>query len=101
MNRPGEDRGSPSPAHRRRRRSKLIEMLGFEGGKEPLATVAEFNRRVVRVSAAMLAVLAAWLAVGVAGYYTLAPMSFVDAIYNAAMIMGGMGPVPPMIIAAL
>lgn len=33
------------------------------------------------------------LAIGMAGYHWLAPMSWVDAFVNAAMLLGGMGPV--------
>ena len=33
------------------------------------------------------------LLIGVAGYHWLAPMSWIDAFLNAAMLLGGMGPV--------
>jgi hypothetical protein len=36
------------------------------------------------------------LAVGMGGYHWLAPMSWVDAFVNAAMLLGGMGPVDPL-----
>jgi len=36
------------------------------------------------------------LAIGIAGYMDLAGMRFVDALLNASMIMGGMGPVDPL-----
>ena len=31
-----------------------------------------------------------------AGYHWLAPMAWVDAFLNAAMLLGGMGPVDPL-----
>jgi hypothetical protein len=43
-----------------------------------------------------LAVLAVSLAIGMVGYHWLAPMGWIDAFHNAAMILGGMGPVDPL-----
>ena len=40
--------------------------------------------------------LTASLAIGIAGYHWLAPMPWVDAFVNAAMLVGGMGPVAPL-----
>ena len=36
------------------------------------------------------------LVIGVAGYHWLAPMGWVDAFLNTAMLLGGMGPVDPL-----
>lgn len=36
------------------------------------------------------------LAIGMVGYHWLAPMPWVDAFLNAAMLLGGMGPVDPL-----
>ena len=36
------------------------------------------------------------LLVGMIGYHVLAPMPWVDAFLNAAMLLGGMGPVDPL-----
>lgn len=41
------------------------------------------------------ALLATSLAVGMIGYRTLEGMSWIDAFLNAAMLLGGMGPVNP------
>jgi hypothetical protein len=43
-----------------------------------------------------LGVLGFSLVVGMAGYHWLAPMGWVDAFLNAAMLLGGMGPVDPL-----
>ena len=40
-----------------------------------------------------LAMLAAMLGIGVLGYRHLAGLAWIDALLNAAMILGGMGPV--------
>lgn len=36
------------------------------------------------------------LMIGMAGYHWLAPMGWTDAFLNAAMLLGGMGPVDPL-----
>lgn len=41
------------------------------------------------------ALLSVSLAIGMFGYHWLAPMGWVDAFLNAAMLLGGMGPVDP------
>ena len=43
-----------------------------------------------------LIILAVSLLIGMAGYHRFAPMSWVDAFVNAAMLLGGMGPVDPL-----
>ena len=43
-----------------------------------------------------LAMLSISLAIGMAGYHWLAPMNWTDAFLDAAMILGGMGPVDPL-----
>jgi hypothetical protein len=40
-----------------------------------------------------LGLLAISLLIGMAGYHQLAPMNWTDAFLNAAMLLGGMGPV--------
>jgi hypothetical protein len=82
-----------SDATKQKRAKTFVALLGLEHKHQPLASPAEFNRRIMHVTGATFAVLAAWLAVGVLGYRVLAHQSLVDAIYNASMIMGGMGPV--------
>jgi hypothetical protein len=43
-----------------------------------------------------LALLIVSLFIGMAGYHWLAPMEWTDAFVNAAMLLGGMGPVDPL-----
>jgi hypothetical protein len=65
----------------------------FEHRTEGLLSRKEFARRQIRHSGlAALVILVGW-AVGVAGYMGFEGMGFVDAVLNAAMILGGMGPV--------
>ena len=65
----------------------------FERKDEKLAPARVFIRRLV-AGVAVAGVLAAFaLFVGVAGYHWLAGLGWVDALLNASMILGGMGPV--------
>lgn len=43
-----------------------------------------------------LVIIAFSLSIGMAGYHWLAPMGWIDAFLNAAMLLGGMGPVDPL-----
>jgi hypothetical protein len=44
----------------------------------------------------MVALLVVGLAIGVCGYRVWGGLSWIDALVNAAMILGGMGPVDPI-----
>jgi hypothetical protein len=65
----------------------------YERRHEPLAPQSVFIRRVVRNAAIALAVVAVSLAIGAAGYRVFVGLPWLDATLNAAMILGGMGPV--------
>ena len=47
-------------------------------------------------SALSAAVVGAALGVGVAGYHYLGGLAWIDALVDASMILGGMGPVNPI-----
>lgn len=75
----------------RRRRSWLFD---YEHRSEPLAPHHVLRGRLVRMLLLNVIVLAFSLALGVAGYHWIVGVPrFVDCVYSAAMIMGGMGPV--------
>jgi hypothetical protein len=65
----------------------------YERYDEPMLSRRAFLARVLRHIALAALLLFVSLAVGVAGYMLLASLPFVDAFLNAAMILGGMGPV--------
>ncbi len=71
-----------------------------EPTKLPAATHAALRRRLVssykKNGLVVLMMLGFSLVAGMAGYHWLAPMSWVDAFVNAAMLLGGMGPVDPL-----
>jgi len=66
-------------------------MLERRGQK--LLPFTAFVRRVLLYSLISGGLIAASLIIGILGYRYLAGLSWVDAFMNAAMIMGGMGPV--------
>jgi hypothetical protein len=69
-------------------------LFEFERRHEPLAPPHVFGRRLVRSGAVAAAIILFSLAIGVIGYRTLGGIEgWVDCLYNASMILGGMGPV--------
>ncbi|MBI5168272.1 MAG: hypothetical protein HZA61_02165 [Candidatus Eisenbacteria bacterium] len=80
-----------------RRAPRERHALEFERRHEPLAPPHVFRRRLLHSAGVMLALIGFSLAIGIVGYHHYAHMpSWVDCLYNAAMILGGMGPVAEM-----
>ena len=78
-------------SHRHRRNP-----LHFEHLHEPLASPEVVGRRLFWSSSVTAAVLAVSLAIGMAGYHWCVGVPrWIDCLYSASMIMGGMGPVDP------
>jgi hypothetical protein len=65
----------------------------FEKRLHPLAPRHVFARRFVLFFTIALALDVAALGVGMLGYHFIAGFTWVDALLNASMILGGMGPV--------
>lgn len=63
---------------------------------EDLLSAGKFYRRLFTYGLLSLAIILVSLGIGIAGYITLEGMRPVDAFLNAAMLMGGMGPVGPV-----
>ena len=69
-------------------------LLKFERRHEPLAPRARYHERILRASILAGAVIAVSLAIGVLGYHYIGGIEdWVDCLYSASMILGGMGPV--------
>jgi len=68
----------------------------YEHHKQPLASKKVFKQRLTRNGLIGLALLAFSLGVGMLGYHFLESLSWIDALLNASMILGGMGPVTPL-----
>ena len=77
-----------------RRRKPRIRLLDYEKRNEPLASLNVFGRRMLQSGMVAVCVISFSLALGMAGYHWLGGIkSWVDCLYNASMILGGMGPV--------
>jgi hypothetical protein len=68
----------------------------FEHHRQPLVPKEVFLRRLLRHGGIAMALIASSLFMGVLGYRFIGGLGWVDAIENAAMILGGMGPTSPM-----
>ncbi len=65
----------------------------FERRSEPLATPAEFRRRMLVYGSFTMIMILFSLAIGMMGYHYFESLSWIDSLLNASMILGGMGPV--------
>jgi len=68
-------------------------VLHYEHHSQPVLPRRLFIRRVIYHVLLALTVVTVSLAIGVLGYLFFAGLSWIDALMNAAMILGGMGPV--------
>lgn len=70
-----------------------VRLFGFEHRREPLAPPQAFRGRLVRSSLLAFAIISVSLVIGMVGYHVFGRLdSWVDCLYNASMILGGMGP---------
>ena len=65
----------------------------FEHRAEPLLPRSAFLKRQLRYGVIALAIVAGSLVAGASGYHFLEGLGWLDAFMNAAMLLGGMGPV--------
>jgi hypothetical protein len=68
-------------------------ILHYEHRSQAVISRGQFFRRILSHLILALAVVAASLTMGVLGYRFIAGLSWIDALMNASMILGGMGPV--------
>ena len=65
----------------------------YERRSSPLLPWPAFRLRLLRAGTLGLALIAASLVVGMAGYHFIAKDAWADSFLNAAMILSGMGPI--------
>ena len=68
----------------------------YERHNQPLLSRRLFFLRLLRHFWISLGLVLVSLAIGIVGYHALESLSWLDAFLNAAMILGGMGPVAPL-----
>lgn len=71
-------------------------MLAFERRHEKLAPLPVFVRRVLLSFGIALCMIGVALSIGILGYHYIAGFRWIDALLEASMILGGMGPVNPL-----
>ena len=69
---------------------------GFESKTEPLLSRKKFVLRIVYHAGFGVVLAGISLLIGVYGYHHLEQLEWIDALLNASMILGGMGPVDPV-----
>lgn len=67
--------------------------LSYEHRHEPLLPRAAFLLRIAFHAAIAIGIVLVALLIGVLGYHYIAELSWIDALMNASMLLGGMGPV--------
>jgi len=68
----------------------------FEHRTDPLLPSHRFLGRVLGFLALSAVAIGAALGIGVLGYHYFGGLPWIDALVNASMILGGMGPVDPI-----
>lgn len=63
----------------------------FEHRRQPLLPRRAFMLRILRYGLSALGLIFAALGIGVLGYHETEGLSWIDALLNASMILGGMG----------
>ena len=72
----------------------------YESKHQPPLKHRQFARRILLHLASAIVLVAASLGLGILGYESFEKLSFLDALLNSAMLLGGMGPVNPPVTAA-
>lgn len=71
-------------------------MFTFEHKRQPLIPAKKFYSRLAYNFLIACVIIISSLSIGILGYMWLAHLNFIDALLNASMILGGMGPVDAM-----
>lgn len=71
-------------------------MFGNEYFKKPLIPAGKFYKKLLSNALLATGIILVSLGIGILGYMIFAHLKFVDALLNASMILGGMGPVDVM-----
>ncbi len=72
-------------------------MFRYENREDPLISKAEFLRRLGHSFLIVVMMVGVSLLAGMLGYRGFEEFSWTDSFLNASMILGGMGPVNPVV----
>ena len=67
--------------------------MRYEHHSQPLLPTAQFTRRVIGHLLVAFCIITGSLGIGMLGYHYIEGFPWIDALLNAAMLLGGMGPV--------
>lgn len=73
-----------------------MAFLRFEHKTKPILPKNEFLWRTLRYSAYALILVFISVSIGTLGYHFVGLLGWVDAFFNACMILAGVGPIAPM-----
>lgn len=73
-----------------------MKIFTFEHRSEPVLPRRLFLERMLRHFGFGVSLIVVSLGIGVLGYHLFEGLSWIDALLNASMILGGMGPVDPL-----
>ena len=62
-------------------------------GKKYMLPPKEFAKRVLKYTVFSIALLTFSIGIGILGYHYIGDLNWIDSLYNASMILTGMGPV--------
>ena len=79
--------------HRLETISHYNSLRMYENRRDPLLTYRQFFIRLIWHALISLSILLFSLIIGILGYHFLGSLTWLDSLLNAAMILGGMGPV--------
>jgi hypothetical protein len=65
----------------------------YEHRTDPLLPLSAFLKRLASHAGVAIGIVIGSLVIGILGYHFLEGLAWIDALVNAAMILGGMGPV--------
>jgi len=71
----------------------MRKLLRYEHYRQPLVSRGRFLVRLAWHILVAAGIVAVSLAIGIIGYHVFEGLSWIDSTVNAAMILGGMGPV--------
>lgn len=74
-------------------KTKEIQAKPLEHKSQPLAHKNIYYQRLATTTGYAIIIILIMLGIGTSGYHWLGRLPWVDSIYNAALILSGMGPV--------